>query len=55
MKSMGRGQGYRCEKCGATSKEPVMESLQRNVSPGFYEVPPSARRHLAKPLVRFQI
>jgi tRNA(Ile2)-agmatinylcytidine synthase len=52
MKSMGRGQGYRCEKCGATRKEPVTESLQRNISPGFYEVPPSARRHLAKPLVR---
>ena len=53
MKSMGRGQGYRCEKCGATKKEPVTECLQRNISPGFYEVPPSARRHLAKPLVRF--
>ncbi|VVB91259.1 tRNA(Ile2) 2-agmatinylcytidine synthetase TiaS [uncultured archaeon] len=55
MKSMGKGQGYRCEKCGATRKEHVTESLQRNISPGFYEVPPSARRHLAKPLVRFQI
>ncbi|TAN35953.1 MAG: hypothetical protein EPN24_06845 [Candidatus Methanoperedens sp.] len=54
MKSMGRGQGYRCEKCGATAKEQVIESIKRNISTGFYEVPPSARRHLSKPLVRFQ-
>lgn len=54
MKSMGRGQGYRCEKCGATAKEQVVETIKRNISPEFYEVPPSARRHLSKPLVRFQ-
>ncbi|NJD54480.1 MAG: DUF1743 domain-containing protein [Candidatus Methanoperedens sp.] len=53
MKSMGKGQGYRCEKCGAVKKEQVVETLQRNISPGFYEVPPCARRHLSKPLVRF--
>ncbi len=54
MKSMGKEQGYRCEKCGAVRKEQVTETLQRNLSPGFYEVPPSARRHLSKPLIRFQ-
>ena len=54
MKSMGRGQGYRCEKCGAVHKEQVKEMIQRSISSGFYEVPPSARRHLAKPLVRFR-
>ncbi len=54
MKSMGKEQGYRCEKCGAVKKEKVLETLQRNIKHGFYEVPPSARRHLAKPLVRFQ-
>ncbi len=52
MKSMGRGQGYRCVKCGAIKKEQVMETIARNISTGLYEVPPSARRHLAKPLVR---
>jgi tRNA(Ile2)-agmatinylcytidine synthase len=52
MKSAGKGQGYRCEKCGAVKKEQEKESLRRNISSGFYEVPPSARRHLAKPLVR---
>lgn len=54
MKSMGHGQEFRCEKCGAKTKEQVIESINRNISTGFYEVPPSARRHLSKPLVRFQ-
>ena len=53
MKSMGKEQGYRCEKCGAIKKEQVIETLQRNISAGFYEVPPCARRHLSKPLVRY--
>ncbi|MFH0904579.1 MAG: tRNA(Ile)(2)-agmatinylcytidine synthase [Methanobacteriota archaeon] len=53
MKSMGRGQGFRCEKCKAKAKEQVIESIERNISTGFYEVPPSARRHLSKPLVRY--
>ncbi|MFH1322691.1 MAG: tRNA(Ile)(2)-agmatinylcytidine synthase, partial [Methanobacteriota archaeon] len=43
MKSMGRGQGFRCEKCKAKAKEQVIESIERNISTGFYEVPPSAR------------
>ena len=53
MKSMGYGQGFRCEKCGTKAKEQVIESIKRNISTGFYEVPPSARRHLSKPLVRY--
>ncbi len=55
MKSAGRGQGYRCEKCGAIKKEKVIEIISRKLSTGFYEVPPSARRHLAKPLVRYHM
>ncbi len=54
MKSMGREQGYRCEKCGSVRKGQVIEALHRSLLPGFYEVPPSARRHLAKPLIRFR-
>lgn len=54
MKSMGKEQGKRCEKCGAIRKEQVLETIRRNISPGFYEVPPSARRHLSKPLIRYQ-
>ncbi len=53
MKSMGRGQGKRCEKCGVKMEEQVVETIKRYISTGFYEVPPSARRHLSKPLVRF--
>ncbi|VVB50544.1 tRNA(Ile2) 2-agmatinylcytidine synthetase TiaS [uncultured archaeon] len=53
MKSMGKEQGYRCGKCGSIRKEQVIETIQRNILPGFYEVPPCARRHLSKPLVRF--
>jgi tRNA(Ile2)-agmatinylcytidine synthase len=53
MKSMGKGQGKRCEKCGAVSKEQVNETVSRRISPGLYEVPPCARRHLAKPMIRF--
>lgn len=52
MKSMGVAQGFRCEKCGAVKNERMIEMVERTISPGFYEVPPSARRHLAKPLVR---
>ena len=53
MKSRGRGQGYRCEKCDSIKEEQVTEAVHREITPGFYEVPPSARRHLSKPLVRF--
>ncbi|MFZ2411284.1 MAG: tRNA(Ile)(2)-agmatinylcytidine synthase [Candidatus Methanoperedens sp.] len=52
MKSMGKEQGYRCEKCGSVKNEQELEMIKRNILPGFYEVPPSARRHLAKPLIR---
>ncbi len=52
MKSMGVAQGFRCEKCGTVKKEKVIEMIERSILPGFYEVPPSARRHLSKPLVR---
>ena len=52
MKSMGKEQGYRCEKCGSIKNEQELEMIKRTLSPGFYEVPPSARRHLAKPLIR---
>jgi tRNA(Ile2)-agmatinylcytidine synthase len=53
-KSEGKGKGYQCEVCGRRfppgSEENV--EVERMLKPGFYEVPPRARRHLAKPLVR---
>ena len=52
MKSLGAGKGYRCKKCGIRVGEEAAEVIEipREIKPGFYEVPPSARRHLTKPL-----
>ncbi|MGI6008818.1 MAG: TiaS agmantine-binding domain-containing protein [Methanomethylophilus sp.] len=55
MSSAGKGQGYRCRKCGARSKEAVMRKAVRPVVPGWYEPPVEARRHLSKPLKRMGI
>jgi tRNA(Ile2)-agmatinylcytidine synthase len=52
MKSAGHGQGYRCKPCGTTSDSTLRMRIPRNLEIGVYEVPPCARRHLAKPLVR---
>ncbi len=55
MKSAGVGQGYRCKKCKTTAGSAVSVDLDRDVEIGLYEVPPSARRHLAQPLVRMDV
>jgi len=52
MKSAGVGQGYRCKRCRTASLVPDRVPIKRNLGCGWYEVPPSARRHIAKPLVR---
>lgn len=52
MTSDGKGKGYKCKKCGAHAKEPEIRNIQRALVPGWFEVPPTARRHLAKPLCR---
>jgi tRNA(Ile2)-agmatinylcytidine synthase len=52
MKSAGRDQGYRCRDCKTTAVEKVSAPVERDLEPGWYEVPPCARRHIAKPLVR---
>ncbi|TKX84919.1 DUF1743 domain-containing protein [Halorubrum sp. SS5] len=52
MSSAGSGQGYRCRDCGTSAPGKVAEPIERDLEPGWYEVPPSARRHVAKPLVR---
>lgn len=52
MKSAGRGQGYRCRRCGTSASGKTDEPLHRALERGWYEVPPGARRHIAKPLVR---
>jgi len=52
MKSLGYEKGYRCRRCKLRVGEDSAELIEvpRVIKTGFYEVPPSARRHLAKPL-----
>ena len=52
MSSAGRDQGYRCRACATTAPGKVTVPLDRELERGWYEVPPTARRHVAKPLVR---
>jgi tRNA(Ile2)-agmatinylcytidine synthase len=52
MESAGRDQGYRCRDCGTSESGKVECAIERGLEAGWYEVPPCARRHIAKPLVR---
>jgi len=52
MKSAGRNAGYRCRKCGTTAPGKIETFVDRELETGWYEVPPCARRHIAKPLIR---
>jgi len=52
MKSAGQGQRFRCKKCGTQASSKIRYEVERDIERGLYEVPPCARRHLAKPLVR---
>jgi tRNA(Ile2)-agmatinylcytidine synthase len=52
MSSAGRDQGYRCRDCGMSAPGKVERPIERDLERGWYEVPPCARRHIAKPLVR---
>jgi len=54
MKSAGRGQGYRCRRCGTKAERRVLERLEREIEERVYQVPPGAMRHLARPLVLVQ-
>ena len=52
MSSAGRNQGYRCRDCNTSAPGKVEREVERELEEGWYEVPPCARRHVAKPLVR---
>ncbi|MGD2250347.1 MAG: tRNA(Ile)(2)-agmatinylcytidine synthase [Candidatus Methanofastidiosia archaeon] len=52
MTSKGKGKGYACTKCKITQNKKEMRKLHRDVSPGVYEPPPSAWRHLYKMVAR---
>jgi tRNA(Ile2)-agmatinylcytidine synthase len=52
MESAGRDAGYRCRDCATSAGGKVERELDRDLAVGWYEVPPCARRHVAKPLAR---
>lgn len=54
MESAGKDKGFECGKCGRRLPQSAQVELEvdRGLEEKTYEVPPRARRHLAKPLVR---
>lgn len=54
MASVGAGAGFRCTRCGHRVGDAAAERrrVDRGLREGWYEVPPGARRHLAKPVKR---
>ncbi|MCU0637986.1 MAG: tRNA(Ile)(2)-agmatinylcytidine synthase, partial [Methanothrix sp.] len=54
MESAGRGQGYRCRRCKTHAPGRERQAAPCTLELGYYEVPPCARRHLSKPLVRMK-
>jgi tRNA(Ile2)-agmatinylcytidine synthase len=53
MTSAGSGKGFKCKKCGKKAGEDsaAVKAAVRILTPGVYEVPVRARRHLNRPLV----
>ncbi|MCZ0860277.1 tRNA(Ile)(2)-agmatinylcytidine synthase [Methanocorpusculum sp. MG] len=52
MTSAGYGKGYKCRNCSGRIRDVAVQ--MREITEGWYEVPPDARRHLAKPIARMQ-
>jgi len=55
MKSMGKGKGFRCKKCGfrsLTLEKTIIEEV-RSLKSGLYVTSPRSQRHLTKPLCRY--
>jgi len=55
MKSMGKGKGFRCDKCSFRSSNLQKITLkgERSLKAGLYITPPRSQRHLTKPLCRY--
>jgi len=55
MKSMGKGQGFRCDKCGFREKKlnKVVLEVERGLKHRLYVTSPRSQRHLTKPLSRY--
>lgn len=52
MKSKGKGQGFKCEKCGNISEDKVTENIPRKIKEQLYLPVVSAHRHLTRPMQR---
>ena len=55
MESMGRGQGFRCKKCGQRDRnaEKLVVPIKRTLFERLYIPPPRSHRHLTKPESRY--
>lgn len=55
LKSMGKNQGFRCDKCGFRSSElkKLEVKEERGIDLGLYITSPRSQRHLTKPFVRY--
>jgi len=55
LKSMGKGKGFRCEKCNQRypSLEKIAVKVKREVRKGLYITSPRSQRHLTKPFIRY--
>jgi tRNA(Ile2)-agmatinylcytidine synthase len=55
MKSMGKNQGFRCDKCGFRSSKlkKLKVNEEREVKKGLYITSSRSQRHLTKPLCRY--
>lgn len=49
MKSQGKGQGYRCVRCGATADSLRTLEIRRSIHTGHYLPLPDSQRHLTRP------
>lgn len=55
MESMGKGQGFRCQKCGFRSSKlkKLRTEQERGLTERLYVTSPRSQRHLTKPLCRY--
>ncbi len=55
LKTMGRGKGFRCKKCGARFNDArkVCIAIERDLQPSLYVTSTRSQRHLTKPLSRY--
>jgi tRNA(Ile2)-agmatinylcytidine synthase len=55
LKSMGKGKGFRCERCGLRCADlrKVEVRVKRKIKKGLYITCPRSQRHLTKPFSRY--